>query len=201
MTRIVAILAALAAAPLAAEAQSFRCIGKDGKRYYGSTIPAECHRRPVEQLNAQGIVVRRVDPEGSEKERLAKEAADAKKREQELAAREAARRNRALLATYTSAQDIEDARARALADNRKTIREVESRIEDIRKRQSGYAKELESYKGKGEAPARLRDDIKMAEDDLKAQQLLLEVKQREVDSINTRYDEDKKRYAAIIGRR
>jgi hypothetical protein len=38
--RTLAILALLAAAPLAAEAQSFRCVGKDGKRYYGSTAPA-----------------------------------------------------------------------------------------------------------------------------------------------------------------
>jgi hypothetical protein len=37
----------------------------------------------------------------------------------------------------------------------------------------------------------------MAEADLKAQQELLETKKREVDGINARYDEDKKRYAAL----
>ena len=39
---------------LAAEAQSYRCIGKDGKRYYGSTIPSACYGVPVEQLSPQG---------------------------------------------------------------------------------------------------------------------------------------------------
>jgi hypothetical protein len=199
--KTVAILAALTLAPLAADAQSYRCVGKDGKRYYGSAIPVECYGKPVEQLNAQGLVVKRIDPEGSEKERLAKEAADAKKREQAAAAREVARRNHALLATYTSEKDIEEARARALAENTKAIQDVETRLEAIRKRQSGYEKELEFFKGKNEPSAKLRDDIKSAEDDLKAQQQLLEVKKREVDSINARYDDDKKRYAQLTRRR
>jgi hypothetical protein len=199
--RIAAILGALALAPLAADAQSYRCISKDGKRYYGSTIPADCYGRPVEQLNSQGMVVKRIDPEGSEKERLAKQAADSKKREEDAASREVTRRNHALLATYTSEKDIDDARARALAENSKATREVESSIEAIRKRHSDYAKELDLHKGKNEVPARLRDDIKNAEDELKAQQQLLEVKKREVEQINARYDDDKKRYVALNVRR
>lgn len=201
-SRIVASLAGatfatLVLMPLAAEAQSYRCVGKDGKRYYGSIIPEECFGRPVEQLSAQGMVVKRFDPEGGEKDRLAKEAAEAKKREQDAAAREAARRNRALLATYASEKDIDEARARALAENDKAVRELESLMQDIRKRQAAYEKELESYTRKNEAPAKLKDDLLMAEADLKAQQELLEIKKREVDGINARYDEDKKRYAAL----
>jgi len=198
ISRTAAIAALLAAAPLAAQAQSYRCIAKDGKRYYGSIIPAECFGRPVEQLNAQGMVVKRIDPEGSEKERLAKEAAEARKRQEDAAAQELARRNRALLATYTSEKDIEDARARALAENSKAVRETEDRIESIRKQQAGYEKELELHKGKNSAaPAQLRDDIKSAEDDLKAQLLLLETRKRDTDTINARYDDDKRRYSQI----
>jgi DNA repair exonuclease SbcCD ATPase subunit len=199
--RIVAILAALALAPLAADAQSYRCLGKDGRRHYGSVVPPECQGRRVEELNSRGVVVRRIDPEGAEKERLLKQATEARKRQEDAAAREATRRNQALLATYTSEKDIEDARARALAENTKAIREVEGRIESIRKRQSEYEKELEFYKGKNEAPAKLRDDIKNATDELKAQEQLLQVKQREVEQINARYDDDKKRYAALGVRR
>jgi hypothetical protein len=199
--RILALLAVLALAPLATHAQSYRCIGKDGKRHYGSTIPVECYGRPVEQLNTQGMVVKRIDPVAEEKQRLAKEAADARKREQEAASREAARRNQALLATYTSEKDIEDARARALTENTKATRDVEARMEAIRKRQSAYEKELELYKGKGEPPAKLREDAKVADEELKVHQQLLETKKREIEAINARYDEDKKRYSAITGRR
>jgi hypothetical protein len=199
-TKILIAAGALILAPLSADAQSFRCVGKDGKRYYGSIIPGECFGQPVEELSSQGMVVRRIDPEGTEKERRAKEAADAKKRDEDLAKREASRRNRALLATYTSEQDIEDARSRALGDNNKAIGEVEQRIAEIRKRQASLEKELEFYKGKNEPPAKLKDDIKSAEDDLKAQRGLLEAKKREVEIINARYDDDKKRYAALTRR-
>jgi hypothetical protein len=195
--KIYALLAALALAPLAADAQSYRCVSKDGKRYYGWTIPAECQGRPVEELNSQGLVVKRIDPVAAERERRAKDATDARKREEEAIAKEAARRDQALLATYMSEKDIEEARARALAENGKATREVEERIEAIRKRQAGYEKELAFYKGKEEAPAKLREDIKNAEDELKAQQRLLEAKQRDAASINARYDDDKKRYGQI----
>jgi chromosome segregation ATPase len=193
--------AALLVAPLAAEAQSYRCIGKDGKRYYGQLIPEECFGRPIEQLSPQGMVVKRFDPEGSAKERLAKEAAEARKREEDAAAREVARRNRALLATYTSEKDIDEARERALEENKKAIQEVEERIAQIRKRQAEYEKELEFYTGKNEPPAKLTDDIRSAETDLKAQHELLDVKKREISGINARYDEDKKRYADLAKRR
>jgi hypothetical protein len=195
--KILLAAGALILAPLDADAQSFRCLGKDGKRYYGSIVPEECFGQPVEELNHQGMVVRRIDAEATAKQRLAKEAAEAKKREDELAAREAGRRNRALLATYTSEKDIDDARARALADHDKAVKEIEGRIEEIRKRQAGYEKELDFYKGKNKPPAKLADDIKGADDDLKAQLEVLEAKKREVNGINAKYDEDKKRYTAL----
>ncbi len=37
--RILALAVVVLLAPLAADAQSYRCIGADGKRYYGSVDP------------------------------------------------------------------------------------------------------------------------------------------------------------------
>src|SRR5258706_13252913 len=57
-------LLALLAAPLVAQAQgtlTYRCTGADGKKYYGSTIPHAGYGRPLEQLNAQGLVVKGID--------------------------------------------------------------------------------------------------------------------------------------------
>jgi hypothetical protein len=193
---------ALMIAPLAAQAQvTYRCTAKDGKKYYGSAIPMQCMGQPIEQLNKQGLVVRRIDPEGDEKERAEKAAEAAKNREEESVHREEQRRNRALLATYTSERDIEDARHRALADNQKAVREVEVKIEAIKKRRAGYDKEMEFYtdskKGTTKAPAKLLEDIKNAEIDLKAQEGLLTAKKKEVDGINAKYDEDKKRFIQL----
>jgi chromosome segregation ATPase len=195
---------ALLVVPLAADAQglTYRCTGKDGKKYYGSTIPPQCYGRPLEQLNKYGTVVKRIDPEAEEKEKAEKEAAAAKKREEDAANREESRRNRALLATYTSERDIESARQRALSDNQKAMRDVEARIAEIKKRRAKYDKELEFYqdkKGNVTPPSKLAADIKNTEIDLKAQEDLLAAKTKEVEQINARYDEDKKRYHQLVG--
>ena len=65
------LAAMLAATPLVAEAQSYRCVGADGKKYYGQTIPRACIGQVVEQLNAQGLVIRRIDPKGTAADREA----------------------------------------------------------------------------------------------------------------------------------
>jgi hypothetical protein len=209
MVRGLTIIAATAliVASLAALAQStpgqltYRCVGKDGKKYYGSTVPVPCIGQPVEQLNTSGMVVKRVNPETDEKAREAKEVEAKKKREDEAATREAARRNSALLATYTSEQDIDEARSRALAENEKAVRDVELRIDAIKKHQATYDKELEFYKGDNKPPARLQDDIRDAEIDLQAQQNLLAAKKKDAENINAKYSGDKKRYRELTGRR
>jgi hypothetical protein len=208
-------LAALALGPVAALAQSagqtYRCIGADGKKYYEQVMPPQCLGQRIDILNSQGQVVRRIDPQGDEKQREAKEAEAAKKREEDKVLREERRRNNALLATYTSEKDIDDARGRALVENDKAIKQLKARIADIKKRQTSLDKEMEFYKeGAAKAgadkdkkkadakvpkpPPKLLDDIRNAEVDLRAQGQVLDSKQREVDSINAKYDEDKKRY-------
>jgi hypothetical protein len=202
-----AMLAAVALllAPLHADAQgkagiTYRCSSKDGKRYYGSTIPRECLGQPIEQLNQQGMVVKRIDPEGEEKAQAAREAEEEKRREQTAARREDQRRNRAVLATYTSEKDIEDARRRAVDDNRKALQEVERRIEVLKKRRAGYDKELEAQKDGNKPSAKLQEDIRVTEVDLRAQENLLVTKQKDLEAINERYDEDKKRYLELTRR-
>ena len=197
---VAALAVASALVPTSAEAQvTYRCTGTDGKKYYGSTIPMQCLGVVVEQLSKHGTVIKRIDPHAAEKEKLEKESA-AKKKEEDVASREEQRRNRALLATYTSERDIEEARQRALADNQKAVSEVQAKIDSIKKNRAKYEKELEFYqdkKGTAKPPAKLAQDITNAEIDLKAQEDLLAVKQKEVVAINARYDEDKKRYVDL----
>jgi hypothetical protein len=168
--RVVMLL--LAAAPLVlgpspAQAQSFRCVGKDGKKYYGSTVPPQCSGVVVEQLNAQGAVMRRIDPAGDSKAAEEKAAAEAKKRQDAAAAKDEARRRNALLATYSSEKDIDEARARALAANSKAAKDIEERLAVAKKNKGGDVKTLET---------------------------MLAQKRQEAVTINSKYEEDKKQY-------
>ncbi len=175
--------AVIATLPLAAQAQSYRCVGKDGKKYYGQSVPPQCVGLPIEQLNAQGLVVKKIDAQATADERAKKEAEEADRKKREIASKEAGRRDRALLATYTSEKDVEDARGRALEGNRQQIKDVEGKIAALKKRRATPGEDTGSI------------DI-----DLKEQEGLLAAKKAEADTINARYDEDKKRYIELTSK-
>jgi len=191
-------VAVLAAAPLLSQAQkalTYRCAGPDGKRYYGSAIPMQCAGRLVEALNDRGMVVKRIDPEAEERARAAK-AELAKNPEISAAQRDEERRNRALLATYTSIKEIDDARERALRENATQANRFEQRIKELQQRRARYEKELETYKKNGKGSSQMiTDNIKNVDLEIAAQEELLNTKRSEIPNINAKFDEDKKRYA------
>jgi len=189
--------AALAALPLSAAAQSYRCVGKDGKKYYGQAVPPQCIGQPTEQLNAQGMVVRRIDAQATAADQAAKAREAEEKRKRDVILKEESRKNKALLSTYTSEADIELARRRALEDNQKAVKETETRIAALKKRQADLKKEMEFFQGKNKPPAKMEQEMKDNDFSIGTQENLLAQKKKEVDSINAKYDEDKKRYIEL----
>ena len=194
LPKIALLAASLALLPLAADAQSYRCTGKDGKKYYGQSVPPQCLGVPVEQLNAQGMVVKRFDAAASAAEREKKTADEEERKKREAVSKEEGRRARALLATYTSEKDIEQARSRALQENEAAVKDIERRIGALKKRQEELKKEMDFFQGKNKPPAKLELDMKNAEFDIKTQEDLMGKKKKEDEQINARYDDDKKRY-------
>lgn len=188
---------ALAALPLAAAAQSYRCVGKDGKKYYGQAVPMQCVGQPTEQLNAQGLVVRRIDAQASAADQATKAKEAEEKRKRDVLLKEESRKNKALLSTYTSEADIELARKRALEDNQKAVKETEARIGTLKKRQADLKREMEFFQGKNKPPAKMEQEMKDNAFSIGTQENLLGQKKKEVDSINAKYDEDKKRYIEL----
>ena len=77
----------------------------------------------------------------------------------------------------------------ALKDAQQAIGEAQARL-------AKFEKEKEFYT-KTKMPAKLQQDIKGADFDIVTQQDLLAKKKREVEQINGRYDDDKKRYSEL----
>ncbi|MSQ49865.1 MAG: hypothetical protein EXR30_05680 [Betaproteobacteria bacterium] len=84
-----------------------------------------------------------------------------------------------------------------MKENEAAVKDIEQRIGTTKKRQDELKKELGFFQGNNKAPAKLEQDIKSAEFDLKTQADLLAAKKRDVSTINTRYDTDKKRYSEL----
>ena len=116
--------------------------------------------------------------------------------EEDRLAGEERRKNMALLNTYSSEKDIEEARTRALRQAEEAIKQTEKRITEAEKRRKDFEREKEFYAKKG-PPPKLLQDIQNAEIELKNQHDLLDAKRKEIGTINARYDEDKRRYLEL----
>lgn len=197
MLRTLLVLA-LALAPLTARAQTYRCVDKNGNKHYSQTVPEACVGRLVELLNSEGVVIKRILPPPTATEVEEQKAAAEKTRLDAEAAKEQARRDKALLASYTSVQDIEDARTRARADNDRMIGEITKRIAALEKRRAEEQKGLQAYAGK-KAPERLTEDLGNTESDLTMQKGALAARQQEAAKLDARFDADKKRFLELTG--
>jgi len=173
----------------------YRCVDAKGKTFVTQTPPPECLGKNTQELSSQGRVIREnvvLTPE----QQAAQDAEKKRKDEQERQASEERRKNAALMNTYSSEKDIEDARTQALKQAEEAIKQSEKRIAEAEKRRKDYEREKEFYAKKG-APAKLQQDIQNADIELKNQHELLSAKKKEIGTINARYNEDKRRYLEL----
>jgi hypothetical protein len=90
---------------------------------------------------------------------------------------------------------------RALASNREAAAQVETRIAQLKQRQEQLAVQAAKYEDANEVPEKLQQDVKAVAYDLSLQQQLIESRKREAAEINARYDEEKRKYRQLTGRK
>lgn len=188
--------ALLAALPASAQRLYKYTDPATGKTVYTERLPTEAAGKANEQLNRQGTVVKREGPAPTAEELAAREADRKRKLDEDAAAKEEKRKNQALLNTYATEKDIDEARGRALQVNDEAIKDAERKLADAQKRQKQLASEAEFFQKKP-MPLQLKLDIQGNQAELKAHGDLLDAKRKETASINAKYDEDKRRYLEL----
>ena len=188
--------ALLAALPASAQRLYKYTDPATGKTVYTERLPTEAAGKANEQLNRQGTVVKREGPAPTAEELAAREADRKRKLDEEAAAKEEKRKNQALLNTYATEKDIDEARGRALQVNDEAIKDAERKLAEAQKRQKLLASEAEFFQKKP-MPLQLKLDIQGNQAELKAHGDLLDAKRKETASINAKYDEDKRRYLEL----
>src|SRR5712671_3612348 len=189
-------LTLLAAAPAAAQERMYKCVDAKGKTYYTQVPPPECLGRDTQELNKSGTLIRKNPAALSPAQAQAREAERRKKIEDEEKSKEERRKNLALLNTYSSEKDIEDARARSLAEAQGAIEDTERSIAGAQKRQKELEAEKEFYVKKP-MPFKLKQEIANNEIQIRNQTVLLDAKKKEISTINAKYDEDRRRYIEL----
>ncbi len=188
----------LAVAPAAAQQRMYKCVDARGKVYYTQVPPPECLGRDTQELDKSGTLMRKSQTPTAltPAQEKAREAERKKKLEDEERSKEERRKNTALLNTYSSEKDIDDARQRALKEAQAAIAETEKRIAEAQKRKKELESEKEFYVKKP-MPLKLKQDITNNEIDIKNQTELLDAKKKEISVINAKYDRDKRRYLEL----
>lgn len=187
-------VAHLSVTPAAAK---ITCCDVDGRRTCGDPPPAQCLSKSKTVFN-KGGASKEVEAPLTEEQRAAREAAAARKAEEEKKAAEQERRDRALLASYSSESEIDAARDRALAVIEKNAAQAEARLDAALKRQAKLNQETEFYKDKP-LPAKLQSNIRENELELSSQKKTFEQKEVDMQAIRSRYDTEKQRYRLLKG--
>src|SRR2546422_5211666 len=169
----------LALAPAAAQERMYKCVDARGKVYYTQVPPPECLGRDTQELNKSGTLIRKNPAALSPAQAQAREAERKKKIEDEERSKEERRKNLALLNTYSSEKDIEDARTRALKEAQGAIEDTERVIAGAKKRRQELETEKEFYVKKP-MPFKLKQETTRNAREIKNQIVLLDAKKKEI---------------------
>ena len=181
-----------AALPAAAR---ITCCDVDGKRTCGDPPPQQCVSKAKTEFN-KGGVAKKVEAPLTAEEKVAREAEAARLAEEKKKAADLARRDRALVDSYTSEKDIDLARDRAVAEIEKNSEQAKNRLEAAQKKKQKFDQEKEFYQKKP-MPAALQAQIKDNESEIAAQSKALQEKDASIEAINLRFETDKARYRTL----
>lgn len=186
----------------ASAAGEFYCCqdSASGRRVCADSVPEACRGHSYKVLDKGGNVVKEVGPPLTPEQKTQQAEENRRKKLLEEAAREQRRRDQALLDTYATQEDIDLSQRKAEKDVAIAIENAQQQIDSLQKKRQKFADEAEFYKKKT-LPYNLANDLRTVDHEIKLQQELLDVKQREYGIIKAKYDADRKRYLELTGRR
>lgn len=195
MRKTVLPLLVLLAVGSAQAASEFYCCQDpaNGRRVCGDTLPEQCRGRAYRILDSGGNIVKEVGAPLTPEQKAELILENKWRKQLEDAGREQRRRDQALLDTYTTAEDIDLAQKKAEADVNLAIQATNERIATAQKKRKKFADEAEFYKKKA-LPPELEKDLRAIDHEIRLQQELIALKQKEFDTIKAKYDADRKRY-------
>jgi hypothetical protein len=193
---------ALALFALPAAARIYCCNDDRGRKICGDIVPAQCQSRAYNEFNTQGVLKKTHEAPLTPEQRVQREADLARKKAEEHEAAELARRDKAMMASYSSVADIDAKHNRTVAAARAEIKAAEEGLEGAYARQSKLQKNVERYGNeKKPIPDILKANLRDGQGDIQARQISLEAKRNELVKIENDYVRDRRRYIELTGKK
>jgi hypothetical protein len=192
-------LLGLASLPLAAGAQLYVCKTPSGRTLTGDQPPPECRDSVIRQLNPDGSVRRTIEPPLTADERRKRDDEEHERHVREMEAQAQLRKDRALLETYASEDEIESVRDRTLAVRQSMIDHANKALSEMKADRKHLDDEAEFYANRT-MPEKLKhaidDNIQQQEQQLHA---IAELR-AEMQRINDHYDSELRRFRELVAR-
>lgn len=182
----------------AAERRVYRWVDEHGVVHYGDQIPPKYAAREREIVNPEGVVMQRMSAQKTPEEI----AADKQQQRTQL---DEESRDRNLLSTYASVDEIEhlrDQRLALLTDQVKVTNQfldiLNGRLERLRANAMRYRPYAQDPKAPP-MPDQLADDLVRVDNDIRTQQQNLQEKHDEEAAMRAQFDGDIKRFKELKG--
>ncbi len=186
---------ALGALPAAA-AGVYKWTDDQGNIHYSDQMPADAVNKGGAVYDKQGRQIKKIDPTLTPAQAKAKEIEDERARVVAKTQEDKMRRDIALTHSYTSEEEIDFARTRALHAIESQLKSAETYAADLSKRQLELKKNKLAY-GDKPVPSAIDSELAGLDEELARQDKVLAQRRAEITAINSKYEADKLRWREI----
>jgi hypothetical protein len=182
----------------------FRCKDRNGQTHYGDSMPPACVGQDTEVLNEHGMQLRLIEGEATRQKRLQREAEEAKVHKEK---EQRALRDRTLIETYLTVDDIERLRDQRLEQLNAQYRVTEQNIATLHERQTRLQAQIARFKPYSDKPnapplpEQLAAEVVNTVNGLRVYQESLNANRKEQAQLNESFDADIKRFKELKGLR
>lgn len=193
------IIAALMFAPTGASAQLLYCC-QDAKhvRHCSDSLPQQCIGRAHTVRGKGGKLVREVSAPLTPEQQKVKDELEKRKQQDDIARKEQALKDKALLATYSSEAEIDKARLRSEKDVEEGLKQTQLKVDAAEKKKSALTDE--NIIKERIAPEDRKQKLREIDHEVATQRGLLEGKKKDLETVRLKFAEDKRRYLEIKNR-
>jgi hypothetical protein len=180
----------------------FRCKDRNGQTHYSDSMPQECVGLDTEVLNERGMQLRLIEGDATRQKRLVREVEEAKVRKEKD---QRALRDRTLIETYLTVEDIERLRDQRLEQLNAQLRVTEQNISTLRERQTRLQAQVarfRPYSDKANAPPLpepIAAEMVNTVNGLRVYRESLAANRKEQQTLTDQFESDIKRFKELKG--
>jgi chromosome segregation ATPase len=177
-------------------AETYKWVDDKGVVHYTDKLPADQVNKAATVLDKQARPIKQIDPPPTAAEREAKEAEERRIAATAKGREEADRHDRALMQSFTSAEEIELSKSRAMGTIDGQLQSSHAYIEQLTKRKAEVDAKIASYGTKAVPDAFERESASIGSE-IQKQQVLVDVRRQEKAQTAARYDEFTRRWREL----